>query len=91
MQIPKAKVQTATETVQQILTQLKEEFGSKESQLKITLAESTSSDSTGRVLTDESLQRIVSLLLVVPHGVAKMSHAVSGNLLCLHLAVLPAL
>ena len=45
--------------------------------MKITLKQSSQSNSE-KVLATESLQTLLSLLLMLPHGVAKMSHAVQG-------------
>ena len=57
--------------------EFKDQFGLKETLLSIKLQ--PHSDAVPDVLTAESSESLLSLLLLVPHGVAKMSHAVEGK------------
>ena len=76
MQIPKGKVEEAQRLVQGKAQHLQDQFGLKEAQLSISLE--TSSATSKTVLLQGDALRLTALLLVLPHGVAKMSHAVSG-------------
>ena len=55
---------------------LQEQFKLKESLMAISMQSSTEPHS--RALTQQCAQRLIALLLVLPHGVAKMSHAIPG-------------
>lgn len=75
-QVPSDCVEKAGELIVQKELQLKEQYQLKESQLSLTF--DTTSCAADTVLRQECAKRLVALLLVLPHGVAKMSHAVPG-------------
>ena len=76
--MPDDSTQKASRIVEGVASNFKEQFGLKEEQLKVVLAKSETGKAS-QVLSAESLQKLLSLLLVLPHGVAKMSHAVAGK------------
>ncbi len=76
MQISETKTEKVQELVAGKAQSLRDQFGLKEAQLNISLEQTSAAAST--VLTQPSALRLIALLLVLPHGVAKMSHAVSG-------------
>ena len=76
LQIPKEALKDAQSLVSGKEQEFKDQFGLKEQQLSLTLEKSSSPPST--VLTRKDAELLIALLLIVPHGVAKMSHAVSG-------------
>ena len=80
MQIPETQVDDAQKLVEGKAQDLRDQFGQKEAQLSISLE--TSSATCATVLTQADALQLTALLLVLPHGVAKMSHAVTGNFTC---------
>lgn len=57
--------------------EFKEQYAMKETSLSVKLR--AAQNLAAEVLTADSTDRLLSLLLLVPHGVAKMSHAVQGE------------
>lgn len=76
-QIPEAQRDEVKNLVTSKAKDLRDQFGLKEAQLSISLEASSPASTT--VLTKTKASQLVALLLVLPHGVAKMSHAVSGE------------
>jgi len=76
-QIPVDRIQEAQHLVASKLQTFRDQYQLKEEQLSVTLEE-TSCD-VGEVVAPESADSLLALLMVVPHGVAKMSHAVLGD------------
>ncbi|CAM9348359.1 unnamed protein product, partial [Laminaria digitata] len=76
--IPKdpAAVDAARETVENVLSELKLEFGTKETSLTAHVEESDGE--TEACLTRGSAQQFLTLLELLPHGVIKMSHDLEG-------------
>ena len=77
LQVPAAEVEKAQKAVAATAAHLQEQFRLKETLLAVSLGDAKSTPS--EVLTAECAERLISLLLVAPHGVAKMSHAVEGG------------
>ena len=77
LQVPEAEVEKAQKAVAATSAHLQEQFRLKETSLAVSLGDAKSTPS--EVLTANSAERLISLLLVAPHGVAKMSHAVEGG------------
>lgn len=77
LQIHQEILKAAQDLVTSKEKELQEQFGLMEQQLSITLVGTGGIPS--KVLRKEDEERLLALLLVVPHGVAKMSHAVPGT------------
>ena len=77
LQVPEAEVEKAQKAVAAKAAHLQEQFHLKETSLTVSLGDAKSTPS--KTITADSAQRLISLLLVAPHGVAKMSHAVEGR------------
>lgn len=69
------KASTVTE---QYADALGKEYGTLETQLSVVLAKS-SAHAPGEVLSHDSAAKLLTLLLTLPHGVIKYSHAVPGT------------
>lgn len=59
-------------------SEFREQYGLKESSFGLDFRKT--SDTPSEVFTQQSADQLVSLLLLLPHGVSKMSHAVEGDL-----------
>ena len=79
VQIPNTQVEASQKLIEVKAQDLRDQFGLKEAQLSISLESSSAASTT--VLTEANALRLIALLLVLPHGVAKMSHAVTGEYL----------
>lgn len=77
VQIPERELEAATRAVAQKAAEFKDQYGLKEKLLSVDLQ--PHSQPVLEVLTAASAEALLSLLHLVPHGVAKMSHAVEGG------------
>ena len=77
LQIPEDGIKAAEQVVEENKQAFQDQFQLKESQMSISL--SPASSGPDQVLEPGSADRLLALLLVLPHGVAKMSHAVEGK------------
>ena len=77
VQVPSGSKRRAEELVQQQAGALRAEFGSLEQGMHIELA-AAGDAAHERVLSAASARRLLALLLLLPHGVVKKSHAVPG-------------
>lgn len=76
MQVPPEEADAVTAAVQQMEEALKAEYGLLETGLSITLL--PADKAPARTLTEDSAQKVVTLLTSLPHGVVKYSHQVPG-------------
>ena len=71
---------SAAEAVNRYSQALKQEYGALEQQLDVSVRQSTE-EVPKAVLSPDSTDRLLTLLLTLPHGVQKFSHTVPGLLL----------
>lgn len=74
--VPEGSINVAEKVVGDKLQAFRDQFHLKEENLSISLE--SASGNLDQVLTPASADSLLALLLVVPHGVAKLSHAVEG-------------
>ncbi|EIE18888.1 aminoacyl-histidine dipeptidase [Coccomyxa subellipsoidea C-169] len=75
--VPEGSGDAASAVTDQYADALKKEYGALETQLSVSLSES-SSPAPGQVLSSDSASKLLTLLLTLPHGVIKYSHTVPG-------------
>ncbi len=75
--MPEGSGDAASAVTDQYADALKKEYGALETQLSVSLSES-SSPAPGQVLSSDSASKLLTLLLTLPHGVIKYSHSVPG-------------
>ena len=76
VQVPSSSTEAAQQAVQQYASAAQSEYGSLEKALSIGL--SPGPEAT-HVLTQQGQQQLLTLLLLLPHGVVKHSHTVPGT------------
>ena len=74
---PSEEVQAIKDAVARVETDFKAEYGHREPDLHAT-AEATSTTAAAGVLSPSESDRLLNLLLTLPHGVVKYSHSVPG-------------
>lgn len=77
LQVPVGQVQAVQAAVAQRLASYQQEFGIKEPQLAISAAQAN--EAPAQCLAPAAAGRLLDLLLTLPHGVMKYSHAVAGE------------
>ena len=75
VQVPSEGVSAAHEIFERQSTALRDEFGSKETGMQLSISQG----SAATVMSDESATQLVTLLCKLPHGVVKYSHDVPGQ------------
>jgi dipeptidase D len=76
-QVPSGQLDVLHAAVGQRDAAFKQEYGQKEPQLEIKVA--AASNAASICLTAAASQRVLDLLLTLPHGVIKNSHYVAGG------------
>ena len=76
-QVPSGQLDALHASVGQRAAAFKQEYGQKEPQLEI--REAAASNAASTCLTAAASQRVLDLLLTLPHGVIKNSHYVAGG------------
>ena len=79
VQVPSSSTDTAQQAVHHYTTAVQQEYGSLEKGLHIALS---AAPAALHVLTKQAAQQLLTLLLLLPHGVVKHSHTVAGTHLC---------
>ena len=78
-QVPLNGASSAAEAVNSCSQALKQEYGALEQQLDVSVRQSRK-QVPRQVLSTDSAERLLTLLLTLPHGVQKFSHTVPGPL-----------
>lgn len=76
VQVPSSSTEAAQHAVQQYASAAQSEFGSLEKGLSVALSPGPKAT---HVLTQQAQQQLLTLLLLLPHGVVKHSHTVPGT------------
>ena len=79
VQVPANEASAAAEAVNRQSQALMQEYGALEEQLDVCVGQSTQ-QVPKQVLSPDSADRLLTLLLTLPHGVQKFSHTVPGVL-----------
>ena len=79
VQVPSSSLDAAQQEVDQYTSAVQKEYGSLEKGLHIALG---AAPAVPHVLTVQAAQQLLTLLLLLPHGVVKHSHTVAGAHLC---------
>ena len=77
--MPANEASAAAEAVNRQSQALKQEYGALEEQLEVCVGQSTQ-QVPKQVLSPDSADHLLTLLLTLPHGVQKFSHTVPGVL-----------
>lgn len=75
---PTEELQTLKNAVAAVESDFKAEYGHREPDLCATVVEKAKLDSSSGVLSPKESDRLIGLLLTLPHGVVKYSHTVPG-------------
>ena len=78
VQVPAGETSTAAEAVNAQSQALAQEYGALEKQLDVSVGQSERRP-PDQVLTPDSADQLLTLLLTLPHGVVKYSHTVPGD------------
>ena len=78
-QVPASEASAAVEAVNRVSQALKQEYGGLEQAMEVSVGQSQG-PVPEEALSSDSAQRLLTLLLMLPHGVLKYSHTVPGRL-----------